>query len=132
MIRRPPRSTLFPYTTLFRSGWRWTTAEHAALLFPMLLPEPHRITMPIIANVRAGDTLEVTVRENGRVIANSVVGPAWTTLVFDTDGRVGDNEITVEAPLQPYRLLDVAHAPTMPGPMPVGVAIGSWRVALPP
>src|SRR5436305_10121812 len=28
MIRRPPRSTLFPYTTLFRShgskrGWRW-------------------------------------------------------------------------------------------------------------
>src|SRR3712207_8522164 len=26
MIRRPPRSTLFPYTTLFRSGEvRWTT-----------------------------------------------------------------------------------------------------------
>src|SRR5207248_7604650 len=23
MIRRPPRSTLFPYTTLFRSGWRF-------------------------------------------------------------------------------------------------------------
>src|SRR5258708_23649183 len=33
MIRRPPRSTLFPYTTLFRSllysgaiKWRWLTA----------------------------------------------------------------------------------------------------------
>src|SRR4051794_41332753 len=25
MIRRPPRSTLFPYTTLFRSSWRGTT-----------------------------------------------------------------------------------------------------------
>src|ERR1043165_10204031 len=24
MIRRPPRSTLFPYTTLFRSGTGWT------------------------------------------------------------------------------------------------------------
>src|SRR2546422_5452766 len=24
MIRRPPRSTLFPYTTLFRSRWRVT------------------------------------------------------------------------------------------------------------
>src|SRR5436309_11789602 len=24
MIRRPPRSTLFPYTTLFRSCWRTT------------------------------------------------------------------------------------------------------------
>src|SRR5437773_4748670 len=23
MIRRPPRSTLFPYTTLFRSWWQW-------------------------------------------------------------------------------------------------------------
>src|SRR5256885_6010458 len=23
MIRRPPRSTLFPYTTLFRSAWSW-------------------------------------------------------------------------------------------------------------
>src|SRR6266849_8213476 len=25
MIRRPPRSTLFPYTTLFRSRWRHPT-----------------------------------------------------------------------------------------------------------
>src|SRR5438477_933311 len=25
MIRRPPRSTLFPYTTLFRSTWRKQT-----------------------------------------------------------------------------------------------------------
>src|SRR5256885_14538804 len=24
MIRRPPRSTLFPYTTLFRSPFEWT------------------------------------------------------------------------------------------------------------
>src|SRR2546427_5585004 len=31
MIRRPPRSTLFPYTTLFRSPyyhWRWEHALH--------------------------------------------------------------------------------------------------------
>src|SRR3712207_7814684 len=27
MIRRPPRSTLFPYTTLFRSGLREVLAE---------------------------------------------------------------------------------------------------------
>src|ERR1039457_7144444 len=27
MIRRPPRSTLFPYTTLFRSGLRRSTAR---------------------------------------------------------------------------------------------------------
>src|SRR3712207_8948515 len=29
MIRRPPRSTLFPYTTLFRSdGWRFDIGGH--------------------------------------------------------------------------------------------------------
>src|SRR2546430_13405121 len=27
MIRRPPRSTLFPYTTLFRSGLAWAKAD---------------------------------------------------------------------------------------------------------
>src|SRR5258707_2381260 len=31
MIRRPPRSTLFPYTTLFRSAWR-APHSHGALL----------------------------------------------------------------------------------------------------
>src|SRR5256885_2613105 len=28
MIRRPPRSTLFPYTTLFRSDWREIPCRH--------------------------------------------------------------------------------------------------------
>src|SRR5437879_11548759 len=28
MIRRPPRSTLFPYTTLFRSTWKPCDLEH--------------------------------------------------------------------------------------------------------
>src|SRR3712207_8356848 len=35
MIRRPPRSTLFPYTTLFRSGVDWSpllNANHAMIL----------------------------------------------------------------------------------------------------
>src|SRR5258708_39893300 len=29
MIRRPPRSTLFPYTTLFRSASRWSGSGSA-------------------------------------------------------------------------------------------------------
>src|SRR3712207_8188690 len=39
MIRRPPRSTLFPYTTLFRSGpelygsyWGWKLGNHMSML----------------------------------------------------------------------------------------------------
>src|SRR3712207_7016718 len=31
MIRRPPRSTLFPYTTLFRSQWRLETENQAVI-----------------------------------------------------------------------------------------------------
>src|SRR3712207_8832017 len=34
MIRRPPRSTLFPYTTLFRSPSRIGRADRAARLAP--------------------------------------------------------------------------------------------------
>src|SRR2546423_6248178 len=30
MIRRPPRSTLFPYTTLFRSGFLWRIIRRLA------------------------------------------------------------------------------------------------------
>src|SRR2546429_6072183 len=32
MIRRPPRSTLFPYTTLFRSATSSSSAERGAVL----------------------------------------------------------------------------------------------------
>src|SRR3712207_8046821 len=35
MIRRPPRSTLFPYTTLFRSGRLW--ASFALIYGPLTL-----------------------------------------------------------------------------------------------
>src|SRR6266498_2149176 len=35
MIRRPPRSTLFPYTTLFRSTMTWYTAPSPPREWPM-------------------------------------------------------------------------------------------------
>src|SRR3989449_6407724 len=42
MIRRPPRSTLFPYTTLFRSdGVRHSTTERGG---PNRLPSSNRMT----------------------------------------------------------------------------------------
>src|SRR2546429_3946948 len=42
MIRRPPRSTLFPYTTLFRSGLMSDSREWMVVKFPrtQLKPEP--------------------------------------------------------------------------------------------
>src|SRR3712207_8573573 len=35
MIRRPPRSTLFPYTTLFRSAWGRRAAYASQFLDPI-------------------------------------------------------------------------------------------------
>src|SRR5688572_31838075 len=35
MLRRPPRSTLFPYTTLFRSSGRWGAARGERARAPM-------------------------------------------------------------------------------------------------
>src|SRR2546430_6615412 len=44
MIRRPPRSTLFPYTTLFRSTTEdlWKSRTSARTLFKLLLCAPDR------------------------------------------------------------------------------------------
>src|SRR5687767_16026177 len=40
MIRRPPRSTLFPYTTLFRSVELWSRQS-----FPEIGPQPYLLTL---------------------------------------------------------------------------------------
>src|SRR3712207_7094318 len=37
MIRRPPRSTLFPYTTLFRSDLQWTVTGYTLTLAAFIL-----------------------------------------------------------------------------------------------
>src|SRR3712207_8837364 len=73
MIRRPPRSTLFPYTTLFRSdgkqghldaaGWwadmardnQHTVDRLGVLRFPgfVLLTDPHRVAVTTAAALTA-------------------------------------------------------------------------------
>src|SRR2546428_8802075 len=60
MIRRPPRSTLFPYTTLFRSGRRQ-------------LPGPrqrHRVETHTTEHRRGR---RAALRKNGRSVAHSRV-----------------------------------------------------------
>src|SRR5260370_26535295 len=51
MIRRPPRSTLFPYTTLFRSlSTDYRTAGRIPGLFDRA---PHFLGIPIVFNILA-------------------------------------------------------------------------------
>src|SRR3712207_8629524 len=42
MIRRPPRSTLFPYTTLFRSAFAFQQHRATKLYWAVLLKGPER------------------------------------------------------------------------------------------
>src|SRR5690349_23541203 len=46
MIRRPPRSTLFPYTTLFRSDAGRPEAVHRPLRLPTAAPARGRVDDP--------------------------------------------------------------------------------------
>src|SRR5258708_20219268 len=46
MIRRPPRSTLFPYTTLFRSPRTPGCWKSEAMLSDIVRPAPPTLTLP--------------------------------------------------------------------------------------
>src|SRR5438270_2048998 len=58
MIRRPPRSTLFPYTTLFRSHAPYPTASMAKMMTALITMEEIRdgrlkLDSPVITSARA-------------------------------------------------------------------------------
>src|SRR2546430_9279884 len=59
MIRRPPRSTLFPYTTLFRSA----QALHDRLA-QVALPEPRHLGL---VDLEPGQAIVVTDRKSTRL-----------------------------------------------------------------
>src|SRR5260221_10165928 len=60
MIRRPPRSTLFPYTTLFRSRWD----SQSQSLFLLHLPFLH-IRVPLESEVKPEPTSHSPERRSG-------------------------------------------------------------------
>src|SRR2546426_11177127 len=92
MIRRPPRSTLFPYTTLFRSDRQRPEPEEVHLEEPELLDRPHRV---------AGDQL----RPLGVLVEWDVLIEG---LVGDDDGRGVDGGVAGGAPPGGRRLPQAA------------------------
>src|ERR1035438_9281840 len=57
MIRRPPRSTLFPYTTLFRS----TITPGGQTMFTELMPLLRKRRLLLTISLIEGDTIRATV-----------------------------------------------------------------------
>src|SRR5688572_31592874 len=63
MLRRPPRSTLFPYTTLFRSS-SWL-----ALLRVGRLPDPARHTRGVICDRHKSCVVQLERSRSGHLLA---------------------------------------------------------------
>src|SRR2546425_8843873 len=63
MIRRPPRSTIFPYTTLFRSG-----AEQLTLI--VYVAARVDVVVEIVTGVEAPAVVGVTVNDAGLTVTD--------------------------------------------------------------
>src|SRR5215208_7245975 len=108
MIRRPPRSTLFPYTTLFRSG-RAVLAE----LPRALAGEVQRRVAPVQRVARGlGDRVGQDGHDEGLAVPEGVAVVAGTRQALGRDGPL----LAASARLQrveqrePQGLLDLGVA----------------------
>src|SRR5260221_3938201 len=84
MIRRPPRSTLFPYTTLFRSGpdgALWFTESGANKIGRLALtPNPHDFNGDHKSDIAWRDTSDGNVviwLMNGTTVLNPNTAGVW-------------------------------------------------------
>src|SRR5690242_20839817 len=64
MIRRPPRSTLFPYTTLFRSVLRRADVRRLAVVGAGRVVGPRPVD--VLADVQVRESVPVEVGKGGR------------------------------------------------------------------
>src|SRR5258708_16997196 len=72
MIRRPPRSTLFPYTTLFRSigtgGPRTRPGEHDDAIDP----DRAALLLPVVAKLLGRDRKSTRLNSSHQIISYAV------------------------------------------------------------
>src|ERR1044072_7509722 len=82
MIRRPPRSTLFPYTTLFRSAYESDTPDAADAAKEHDRCGSHLVT-PLLASNLAGALLVRRVLERPGPVAGAGVAVASTAAAVE-------------------------------------------------
>src|SRR5258707_2302444 len=79
MIRRPPRSTLFPYTTLFRSNYWW--------------PGLSRYVTKFIAGCDTCNQMKTfPMQKVGKLIPNKVPDRCWQVISIDMIGELPDSK----------------------------------------
>src|SRR3712207_9067077 len=93
MIRRPPRSTLFPYTTLFRSDFRGNFSDYAASLAKLKSAESNFLKnrKAVVAGLEKAKMADPSFREElerQKVAAEDLVGQL-NILYRSEERRVG-------------------------------------------
>src|SRR2546425_7806145 len=82
MIRRPPRSTLFPYTTLFRSALVADDELDLAALRTHLIARLPRYARPLFLRLRSRMDLTATFKYTKREFVRQGYDPAATADVL--------------------------------------------------
>src|SRR2546422_2211894 len=108
MIRRPPRSTLFPYTTLFRSAGMRRSEERVQHEDQHGEDDAERKDRPVLAPQERGSALLNRVR-NGAHLRGAVVLPEHPACETHGDGQgentqpqdEGDQHSRLSAPWSP-------------------------------
>src|SRR2546422_1106517 len=123
MMRRPPRSTLFPYTTLFRSVAFALSAAVAAVVIAcpdaLALATPTAITVGVGRAARAG-----VLFKNATVLEAAA---RLDTVVFDktgtlTEGRPSLADVVPDAGVDEAEVLRLPAAAGPPPPRPPAAA----------
>src|SRR5256885_9497574 len=104
MIRRPPRSTLFPYTTLFRSHWLDGPRLRIFALGGMRVESREGPLAGDWLEQRPGQLLRYLVSERHRVVPTEAIASA----VWGQSGRNAPNTVrhlchALPERLQPHR-----------------------------
>src|SRR5437660_4614909 len=91
MIRRPPRSTLFPYTTLFRSGSElndWPAHCGTLLIVAKLLPFLLRVRVraPIVASRTRSEEHTSELQSRGHLVCRLLLEKKKEQTIHTTPG----------------------------------------------
>src|SRR3989442_11791896 len=92
MIRRPPRSTLFPYTTLFRSGSATSSLDYASIFGPVTIPAGQASTTVTVRPIddaqdqksRQMDSRQVRTTLNASSLYRMGAGTSATVTIVDS------------------------------------------------
>src|SRR2546426_10182019 len=99
MIRRPPRSTLFPYTTLFRSPSDLEALSRAQTeAFFQTYYGPVNAVLAVVGDIKPKEVIALVENTFGRIPARPPPPPALATEPPDAGERRGEGGVSAESP----------------------------------